>query len=145
MSSQKFDPVKEFINLRDNISKTIGQSLQNATGIPGQFPAVDVYETNEAVIVRTEPLIGAVTSSFEVSMEGDVLTISGETRSDLLVPETAYLKRELRFGTFSRKISIARKVQITRATASFKKGILTVSLPKMSEGASQIIDVTPAE
>ena len=145
MSEAKFDPVKEFVSLRDNISKAVGDSIRTAVGTTTLFPAVDVYETENEVVIITEPLIGAQPASFEVSMQEDVLTIGGETTSDLDIPEEAYLHRELRFGVFSRDVRITRPVKSTEAKASFKNNRLTITLPKREDNASQIINVTPAE
>ena len=145
MTEQKFDPVKEFINLRDNISKTIGQSIRNVTGATGEFPAVDIYETETTVIVYTEPLLGVVAASIEVDMEENNLTIRGETRSKRNIPEADFIRRELTFGTFSRTIAIPRVVNPNAAAASLKQGVLTVTLPKVSQVADQIIAITPTE
>jgi HSP20 family protein len=145
MTQQKFDPVKEFITLRDNISKTIGQSLKNAAGVIPEFPAVDVYETDNAVVVCTEPMPGLVPASIEVGMEDGVLTLSGETKLDREVPETAYLRRELHFGAFSRSIPIPSDVDPAAAKAALKADVLTITLPKRNQKSSQIINITPAE
>lgn len=147
MSEQKFDPVKEFITLRDNISKSVGEGLRTVTGVgPLVFPAIDMYETEEAVVIYTEPLVGLDAASIEVSVEDDVLTISGETKPQVEVEATAYLHRELRFGPFAREIRVPRKVKTDAAKATFKKGTLTITLPKIpQENKGQIISVTPAE
>lgn len=142
---QKFDPVKEFINIRDSISKTIGQSLKNAAGITPDSPALDIYETEDEVIVCTAPIPGIVSSSIEISMEDEVLTIAGEAEPDPTVPESAYIHRELVYGQFSRSVPIPRAVDSSEASASLKNGVLTVKLPKQAKKAEQIIEVTPTE
>lgn len=143
--AEKFDPVKEFINLRDNISKSVGEGLRSVTAGAVGFPAVDVYETPDSVVVYTEPLIGLQTDSIEVSMEEDILTLKGETRPQVTVSDEAYLHRELRFGPFAREVRIPRKVKANEARAAFKQNVLTITLPKVEESTSQIIGVTPAE
>jgi HSP20 family protein len=145
MPEQKFDPVKEFINIRDSISKTIGQSLKNAAGISPDFPAVDVYETEDEVVVCTEPMLGIVASSIEISMEDEMLTIGGEAQSDKEIPESAYIRRELVFGAFLRTVAIPRAVEPSKASAALKNGVLTVKLPKAAKKTEQIIEVTPTE
>lgn len=145
MPEQKFDPVKEFISLRDNISKSVNKGLRGVTGVLA-FPAVDIYEDENAVVVYTEPLLGIDKSSIEVSMEQDRLSISGVTKSPFNVADTAYLHRELHFGKFKRDIQIPRRVKANEAKASVKNNVLTVTLPKQTAAAQdQIIDVTPAE
>lgn len=145
MSDQKFDPVKEFVNLRDSVSKAVGEGIRGVASATNVFPAVDVYETEDSVIIYTEPLIGMSPEKIEVSMEDDILTISGETQRLVDVEDTAFLHRELRFGPFAREVRIPRKVKAAEAKASFKQGVLTISLPKVGGSTSQIINVTPAE
>lgn len=143
--ANKFDPVKEFVTLRDNLTKAVEQGLKTVTIGTGVYPAVDVYESGEDVIIRTQAMIGAVLESIEVSMENDVLTISGENHNDLTLPDSAYLWRELRFGKFTRTIKIPRRVRAHEAVAKFKDGVLTITLPKLPDSTNQIITVTPAE
>jgi len=141
--TQKFDPVREFVSLRDNLTKAVGQTLKVVNDVI--FPAVDVYETDQAVIIRTEPLIGVDVSQVEVSMEDDLLIISGETKDDLIIDDAAFIQRELSFGPFKREIRIPRRVRSSEAKASFKQGILKITLPKEQSAGTQIVDVTPAE
>ncbi|GAB4510658.1 MAG: Hsp20/alpha crystallin family protein [Anaerolineae bacterium] len=143
--AEKFDPVKEFMHLRDNITKTVGESLRTVTGVVSAYPALDVYETETDVVITTDSMVGLLPESIEVSMEDDMLTVTGETRNPLELPETAYLHRELRFGAFKREVRIPRKVKASEAKAAVKKGVLTITLPKVGEPASQIIGVTQAE
>lgn len=143
MPEEKFDPVKEFITLRDNLSKAVGQSLRNVAAT--SFPAVDIYETERQLVIYTEPLLGADPSSIEVSVEDNVLFLSGTTHPHVDIPDTAFLQRELIHGPFSRAIPLPRQVKAAEASASFKNDILTVTLPKEEPKNSQIVDVTPAE
>ncbi len=146
MSEQKFDPVKEFVNLRDSLTKAVGEGIKNAAGYAADFPAVDVYQTEDEIVIRTEPILGLDTSSLEISMEEGILVIRGETRNDLDMPTEAYLIRELQFGTFARSVRIPGTVKSQEASASLKKnGSLTVKLPRSDKKAGQIINVTPAE
>lgn len=141
----KFDPIREFTALRDNLSKVVEQSVKGVVGT-SNYPAVDVYETADSVVVRTAPIDGITPESVEVSMENGVLTISGNTVTDSDLPEgSAYISRERRFGTFNRSVRIPRNVQADAAQARFKHGILTITLPKIADKRPQVIEVTPAE
>jgi HSP20 family protein len=130
MTTQKFDPVKEFANLRDTFSRTLGQGMFSVTG--GVFPLVDIYETDADIVIRTAPLDGKL-ESVEVSMDDDLLMIGGETLPEQDYPEGSFLQRERRFGKFSRALRIPRPVKADEARAEFKKGILTITLPKINE------------
>jgi HSP20 family protein len=130
MTTQKFDPVREFASLRDTFSRTLGQSMFSVTG--GVFPLVDIYETDEDVVVRTAPLDGKL-ENVEVTMDDDLLMISGVTVPEPGYPESAFLQRERRFGKFSRTLRIPRPVKADEALAEFKKGILMITLPKIKD------------
>ena len=123
----KFDPVQEFINLRDSIKRTAEETIRTVTGMPeqtGTYPPLDIYETEIAVLVRTTFINGIQPNSLEISMENGVLTLSGTTVDHQDIDETQFLHRELSFGDFSRAIPIPRQVETNQATAKFCKRCL---------------------
>lgn len=143
MSDEKFDPIQEINRLRDRASKvieqgaaTVGkvveqgiQTMQSATS-GGSSVRLDVYELNGSIIIKTSPLDGLVPSSIEVSMEGNALTISGETQEDEMPANASFLLRERKFGVFARTVTINIPVKSTEAKAKLNKnGTLTVTLP----------------
>ncbi len=145
MAEEKFDPVKEFINLRDSLSKAVEKQIKSVAGINvSGYPAMDMYESDDAVFLRTVFLNGLKPENLEVSVENQVLTLSGETVDPLPNEDSQikFLQRELTFGAFTRSVSIPRDVIADEAAASFKKGVLTIKLPKAGSESSQIINVT---
>lgn len=140
---EKFDPMKEIGTLRDSLSRAVEQGMKN---ISGAYPAADVYETEDAVIVRTVPIAGLDAASIEVSMENGVLTLRGTAAVDSDLPEGAKLLiQERRNGEFKREIKIPRLVKAEAAQARLKQGALTITLPKIKDSEPQIIGVTPAD
>lgn len=130
-SKQKFDPVQEFITIRDSLTRTLGQSLKLASVERNSFPAVNVYETEDAVIVRTQALEGSSASSLEVAVEDGVLSISGEVAPD--EPDNMpinYVIQEIPVGTFLRQITLPLAVIAEDAEATLKQGVLRIRLPK---------------
>ncbi len=129
MSEEKFDPVKEFTTLRDNLSKIVEQSVKGFTGM--QVIRVDVYETADEVIVRTAPIDGANPENFDVSIENDLLTISGTSFPDTDIrAEAVPVLTERRFGAFTRTVKLPHPVESELSNAKFRDGKLTVVLPK---------------
>lgn len=129
MSEEKFDPVKEFTTLRDNLSKIVEQSVKGFVGV--QTIRVDVYETADEVIVRTGPIDGANSASIDVSIENDFLTISGTSFPDTDIrAEAVPVLTERRFGAFTRAVKLPHAVENELARAKFHEGRLTVTLPK---------------
>jgi len=142
MTTQKFDPVREFATLRDSLSRALGQSVQAVAG--SVYPLVDIYETDDEVVIRTAPLDGRL-ENVDVTMEEDLLVIRGETKSEDELPSESYIQRERRFGKFSRALRIPVSVKAEEAQARYKNGILTVTLPKTEDTHPEITDVETAE
>jgi HSP20 family protein len=142
MTTRKFDPIKEFASLRDSLTQSLGQSVGVVVG--NLYPLVDIYETDESVIVRTAPLDGKL-DNVEVMMEDDLLVITGATRRDNDLPRESYLQRERRFGKFSRVLRIPRAVNAELAVARCKKGILTITLPKIKNSQPEDKEVAATE
>jgi HSP20 family protein len=87
----------------------------------------DEYETDKAYIVRVE-IAGMREDDFEVLVENNILFISG-TRPDQ-PGRRAFYQMEIRFGKFSSAISIPGPVDVEQASAEYKDGFLTITLPK---------------
>ncbi|MCC7452317.1 MAG: Hsp20/alpha crystallin family protein, partial [Anaerolineae bacterium] len=81
----------------------------------------------------------------DVSVVSDKLTIKGEIKADSDVEDDKYLKRERKYGHFSRTVIIPRPVKADQASASFKDGILTITLPKIEEQHPKVINITPVD
>lgn len=90
-------------------------------------PLTDVYETEEAVVVRVE-IAGMRQNDFSISLDGQTLVIRG-TRSDVF-ERRAYHQMEIRFGEFNSEVELTTRVAIDRAQAEYKDGFLYVILPK---------------
>jgi HSP20 family protein len=91
-------------------------------------PPTDVFETEEAVIVRVE-IAGMKESDFQIVLDGRLLSIRG-VRSD--TPERrAYYQMEIRFGEFSTEVELPCEVQPQGAEATYNNGFLRVLLPKV--------------
>lgn len=140
--STKFDPLKSISALRDNLSRTIQHSIRQV--LPNTYPALDIYQTDDSLVIQTEAMIGLAPSTLEVSIEENVLTIKGETASPVDIPETAYLQRERVFGSFGRNITLPKPVIATNAKSSLKNGILTITIPLHKEQAT-IVNITPIQ
>ncbi len=90
-------------------------------------PPTDVYETEDAYIVRME-IAGMREEDFEVVIENHMLHISG-VRPDS-AKRRAYHQMEIRFGKFAASTPLPGSVNVERSHAEYKDGFLTVTLPK---------------
>lgn len=131
MSNKGFD----LGNVRQSINRVMEDALSFAGG-NFSLP-LDIYETNEHVVILTAPLVGIIPEKIDVSVQDNELTISGETAPDSSIPAEAYLRRERRYGRFSRRVQIGRKVDPDAARAELKDGVLKISFPKIKDPTSQ--------
>jgi HSP20 family protein len=107
-------------------------------------PAVDMTETDKAYEIAAE-LPGMDEKNIEVKFADGVLTIKGEKQEEKEEKEKDYYLRERSFGSFQRAFQVPEGVDTDKIEASFKKGLLTVTLPKTAEAqkAAKKIEVKP--
>jgi HSP20 family protein len=95
-------------------------------------PAMDVAETDKAYEITAE-LPGMSESDVEVVAANGVLTIKGEKKEEKEEKKKDYYLSERRYGSFERRLQIPEEVEADKIEAAFKKGVLTVTLPKKAE------------
>jgi HSP20 family protein len=98
-------------------------------------PKVDVLDTDKQVTVTAE-LPGLGEDDVELTLTSDALTISGEKKAEKEDKGKGYYRLERSYGAFSRTVPLPSEVEADKADAKFKKGILTIILPK-TEKAQQ--------
>jgi HSP20 family protein len=101
------------------------------------LPRVDVVETDKEVKVTAE-IPGMEEKDVEVSLDKDILTISGEKTSERNEKDGQYHRMERTYGSFRREIQLPSEVDAEKVDAVFSKGVLIVSLPKPAESVSRV-------
>jgi HSP20 family molecular chaperone IbpA len=100
----------------------------------GMMPAVEIVETKEEFICSTE-LPGLKDKDIQVTFEEGALTIKGEKHEEREEKdENRFHLCERTYGAFERSFTFAGKVDADKVSAEFKNGVLTVHLPKMTDG-----------
>jgi HSP20 family protein len=99
----------------------------------GWCPAVDLAETDDEFVVTAE-LPGLSKKDVEVSVENDILTLSGERKAETEEQKGRWHRVERSYGEFHRSFRLPGKVDAAKVDAKFKDGLLTVTVPKV-EGA----------
>jgi HSP20 family protein len=110
-----------------------GLRLPTRFGLPGNWPHMEVSETDKEVKVIAE-LPGLEQKDVDVSLHDGVLTLKGEKKSET----DGALYSERRFGEFQRSLQIGPDVDPERVNATFKNGVLTVTLAKRPEAQSRV-------
>ncbi len=92
-------------------------------------PTLDLSETKDALVVKAE-IPGIDPKEINVSLQEQVLTIKGEKRQEKEEKDEHYYRMERSYGAFARSIRLPVPVDGSKVNATFKNGLLTITLPK---------------
>ena len=128
-----WSPFSHVAALHDEINRVFGapQSWR---------PAVDFYEDDQQLVLKAE-LPGVNKDNLELSLHGGVLTLAGERREEKSLENSEVHRSERFLGKFERRFTLPSAVDAAKVQASFKDGILTVTLPKAEEAKPKQIKV----
>jgi len=128
-------PLTELVSLRDAMERLFDERFFRPIWTAGEheiMPALDLYTTEEAVIARMA-LPGVKAEDVDIQITDDTVTITGSFKEEKEMKEAGYIHRELNRGSFTRTFSMPNAVKADKATATFKDGMLTLTLPKTEE------------
>jgi len=130
-------------NLRDEINSLFelptGSFTRQAQLFSGWTPALDLYQNADNIIAVVE-LPGMRKEDIEISLHDGTLSIAGERKSGADEEEKAE-RTERVTGKFRRSITLPTRVDSGKVSASYKDGLLTVTLAKAEEAKPKKIDV----
>ena len=120
----------------DHIRRRMEQARQRVIGAPGSpfsvpfmEPAVDVYETDDAVIIVAE-IAGIGQEDVELEIEGTTCILRGQRKSGRTGPKRDYRQMEIGHGPFLRELLLPAEVNREAVQTVYKDGMLEISLPK---------------
>ena len=106
-------------------------------------PAVDIIEKGDDLVIRAE-VPGIERDAIEVKLEDNTLILSGERVRETEADDTRAYRRERVYGSFVRSFSLPKTVDATRISATYKNGILEITVPKAEEAKPRKIDIKVA-
>ena len=106
----------------------------------GWEPNLDLYEDKDKITVKAE-LPGMRKEDIDIALVGNTLTISGERKHEEEREEGDTYRAERYFGRFQRSITLPSPVDANKIQASYKNGVLTITLPKAEEAKRKQIQV----
>ena len=137
-ASARDDGLDPFVALRRDVDRML-DDFSNGTfwraplrKWEGVSPLLDVDETEKEIIVSAE-LPGVEEKDIEVTLVGDVLTIKGEKKTEREEKNDDSSYTERHYGSFARSLRLPFEVKDEKVDAQFKKGVLTVRVPKPAE------------
>lgn len=129
----------DFDRLFDELWRGFGGPLSRGATSSALAPRMDYSVTDDAIRLRAE-MPGLEEKDIEVSLEGGVLTIKGERSEERKEEdeEKGYHHLETFRGSFRRALRLPAGVDEDAVTASYKSGILSVTLPKLAEATPDV-------
>ena len=140
------DPFRDITTLQDRMNQLFGNFLERghgreeALGTGVWMPAVDIYETKDAICVRAE-LPGMDKEAIGVEVKDGVLTLRGERKIEKEVKEESSHRSERLYVTFHRSFTLPSSVDGEKVTARMKDGVLQVDLPKKEHAKPKQIKI----
>jgi HSP20 family protein len=107
-------------------------------------PKLDVSETKDAMIVKAD-IPGVDPEEIEIRLTGDLLTLKGEREKETAEKEECYHRVERTYGAFLRSVRLPMAVDGSKVTATFKNGVLVLTLPKALASKGTMIPVKAEE
>lgn len=106
-------------------------------------PTLDIAETRDALVVKAE-IPGIDPKDVQVALQEQVLTIKGEKSAEKEEKEEHYYRKERAYGAFARSVRLPAPVDSGKVEATFKNGLLTVTLPKTAAAKGTAIPIKVA-
>jgi len=133
------DEMQRSFSLVDEMSREPRPAYSRST-----FPPVNTWADNENFYVEAE-LPGFSADSLNICVtENRVLTIQGERKIDEAAEKRDWIRRERGYGSFERQIELPGPVEEEQVQASYKQGVLLITLPKAAEIRPRRIEVSTA-
>jgi HSP20 family protein len=105
-------------------------------------PAIDVVRENGNLVVRAD-IPGIKPEEVKIEVEDDILTVSGEHEEQKEEKDKNYVRRERRYGSFSRSMALPPGVEATTNKAKTHDGVVEVTIPLPKEAKKETVTITP--
>jgi len=138
-------PLSELARLRSDLTRAFASPFDDllapaASLLEGWTPAFDAYEDKDKFSVKVE-LPGMKREDIDISLDGNTLTVAGELKEEEEHKEAEMYRAERYFGRFQRSVTLPQPVDTNRITATYKDGVLAITLPKTEESKRKQIEV----
>jgi HSP20 family protein len=142
MLPTRFEEWNPFLMLRNEMDKAFdnffrGFDVDPFGKMPGGFqPKVNITDGEKEITVSVE-LPGIDEKDIDLSLTKDALTIKGEKKEEKEEKGKNFHRMERSYGSFSRTLPLPVEIVTDKAEATFKKGVLTVLLPKTEKALKE--------
>lgn len=136
----RWRPFADFSDLRNRLDAVLEEVMSPEGG--AWSPAIDLVDSDDALVLRVD-VPGIKPEEIKIELEGDILTISGEHEEATEEKDERYVRRERRYGSFSRAMRVPAGIDPEKIEASCHDGVLEVKVPKPAEAESKKVTIKP--
>jgi HSP20 family protein len=133
----RWEPFSELGELRGRLIDELFEGRQREWS-----PAIDVVRENGDLVVRAD-VPGIKPEEVKIEVEDDILTVSGEHEERKEEKDENFLRRERRYGSFSRSMTLPPGVEAKKIKARTHDGIVEVTIPLPQEAKKEKVKITP--
>jgi HSP20 family protein len=141
------DPFRELSTMQNRMNQLFedffgrpGTGREGELAVGGWAPTVDIYETDDDIVVTAE-LPGLEKDQVGVEYKDGTLTLRGERKLEREVKEESYHRMERAYGSFHRSFAVPGSVDEEKISARMKNGVLEIHLPKKEAAKPKQIKV----
>ena len=141
----RWDPYQNLVAMSNQFHRTFNDPDRPRIedSIEAWAPPVDVFERNDHLVIRAE-IPGVNKEDMDVRIENGVLTLRGERKQDSEITAENAHRMERVYGTFGRSFSLPTTVDAAKVAATYKDGILEVTVPKIEAAKHREIEIKAA-
>ena len=140
----RWEPLRELSSLQTEMNRLFNAAFDTPPAGSGPArrwtPAMDLLETDEEFVLRAD-LPGMTESDISVELEDNVLTLSGERKTEHEDKREGFYRMERSFGSFSRSLTLPKGIDPEAVSARFDRGVLEVRIPKPEQRKPRKISI----
>ena len=145
MAIVRWEPFRDLLSTQDRFNRLFTETFSRAFGdeeLPAKSwaPAVDIFENDNNIVLKAE-LPDVDPKDVEVRVEDSTLYLKGERKFEKEVKEDNYHRIERSYGSFARSFALPGSIDSDKVEASYKDGLLTLTIPKREEAKPKTIKI----
>jgi HSP20 family protein len=146
MALIRWEPVRELNTIQSDMNRLFNTFFASPTAGNGGslrrwIPAMDLVETENDFVLKAD-LPGLGDGDVKIEVEDNVLTISGERKSEREERKDGYYRVERASGSFRRSLTLPEGVDPESVQANFERGVLEVRIPKPEERRPHKVEIS---
>ena len=145
----RWQPFHELTSIQERMNRlfedffgrtSLALGTEEPLGTWGFAPPADIYGDAHKLVFKVE-IPGIEEKDLKVEIEGNMLTVSGERKSEQEVKEEHFRRKERHYGAFSRSFTLPNTVDPSKIEANYVNGVLAIELPKRAEAKPKQIKI----